>query len=564
VRGRRNNLHSQLALAGLTLALVGGCSLRHSTWTPPEAVTPVELTSLHEAGSGLSFAQSQYDRAVKLEEAGRAECVDHYFMAATLAWPAIECVRPGIEETPEWQLYHSAVAQMLIAAQEHRRWQPECGLLVNRTTGLTPVVASYQGFAWQPSDFTQLAPVGHYSDPSLKYKFRAGGLGVPLAVVRRSNTPEPFMQPTQSFAATVVLRPASGCDSTSNRFVLEFINPVSNDTISTSCGTAPLARDITAPFAYPPRGRDRDWLTDFILPGSSTRDDGLFLLEPYQPGKIPVVFVHGLLSDPLTWTDMVNQLRAHRDLTDRYQFWAFRYSTGTQFFRSAALLRRQLAEVQQAYDPCHEDPAFTRMVIVGHSMGGLLAKLQITYSGDALWNTLANRPPDMIVTTPDVRNRLVEQLYFDPNPNIARVVYIGTPHQGSEDATRCMGRVGAALVETPPEIEQQHAQLLRDNPGAFHNDFRHYPRSIDLLEPGNPFLQTTLRLPYRQGIAVHSICGVADRPCSPGPTDGVVPLSSARLYNVQSEKIVGSKHTDLTRDKNSIAEVARILRLHAR
>src|SRR5690606_2121011 len=113
-----------------------------------------------------------------------------------------------------------------------------------------------------------------------------------------------------------------------------------------------------------------------------------------------------------------------RHLTDRYQFWAFRYSTGTQFFRSAALLRRQLAEVQQAYDPCHEDPAFSQMVIVGHSMGGLLAKLQITYSGDQLWYTLANRPPDMIVTTPDVRNRLVEQLYFDPNPNIARVVYI--------------------------------------------------------------------------------------------------------------------------------------------
>ncbi len=547
-----------MAVAGLLLAT--GCSLNRYAWHAARVTPSVEAAD-HLPASGLVLAEQHFAQARALDDAGQAACVDHYYQAAALAWPALEGMSPSCRLAQPRDLYHSAVTQMLSAAQRHGRWSPTTGLMVQGAGGLTPVPAVYHDFAWEPGDFNELSPADSIETPGLIHRFQAPGVGVPLVVVRRAPHVKPFMQSVQSFAATVVLRPPT---TPSTCFVLEFYNPLTTDALPVSAGNMPLARDISAPAAFPPRGNERAWLVDFLLPASATRDDGLFMLEPYQPGKIPVVLVHGLLSDPLTWTNMVNELRANRELTERYQFWGFRYSTGTQFFASAALLRRQLCEIRTVYDVQSSDPALSEMVLVGHSMGGLLAKLQVTYSGDRLWTTLANRPPSEIVTPPQVRERLTEQLFFDPNPNIARVVFIGTPHKGSEDASRCIGRIGAALAETSTESQQQHAQLLRDNPGVFSLEFeRRIPRSIDLLEPESSFLLATLGLPFRAGVQTHSICGVVERPLHPEPSDGVVPLTSARPMGACSEKLVASKHTELTRDSEAIAEVARILCQHA-
>jgi pimeloyl-ACP methyl ester carboxylesterase len=546
--------------------------LDRNAWRPAPAVAPIGSAADLESAGDIALAEWHFAQAHAAEKNGQADCVDHYYQAAALAWPALRGTPPSAPSQRAWDLYHSAVAEMLSAAQRHGRWDPRSGLLVQGAGGLTPVPAIYNGFAWEPSDFQELAPVGSYEVPQMNRQIRSAGLGVPLVAVRRAPPGKPFLKDVQSFAATAVLRPPSreaaslslgDCQTPGS--VLEFINPLNTGELPGPAGDERLARDLSAPFAYPPREEDRAWLTDFLIPGSTTRADGLFMLEPYQRGKIPVVFVHGLLSDPLTWTSMVNELRADRELNERYQIWGFRYSTGAQFFQSAAILRRQLDEIRRAYDPQRCDPAMSQMVLVGHSMGGLLVKLQVVYSGDELWRTLANRPPSAIVTTPEVRGRLTDQFFFDPNPDIARVVFIGTPHQGSETAGRCIGRIGAALVESPPDVNRQHAQLLRDNPGVFNPEVeRRIPRSIDLLEPENPFLRATLRLPFRAGVRVHSICGVIDRVISAEPSDGVVPLTSARLAGACSEKLAPAKHMDLNKDPSVITEVARILHLHVR
>lgn len=579
IRYPLNSVAWRLALAVVGLSCVTGCSLEHYAWRPAPIVSPIgsaakasPLCGIGVAASDIALAESHYTQALALAERRQAACVDHFYQAAILAWPALGGMAHGASSCREGELYHSAVTGLLTSAQRHGRWNPQLGLMVKGVGGLTPVPAVYRGFAWEPRDFHELAPVGSYEVPLMSRQFRSPGVGVPLVVVRRDGPSKPFLKNVSSFAATAVLHPPAGgaatCptpDDRSPRFVLEFINPLNNGVLGGPLGDIPLARDLSAPFAYPPKEDDRAWLTDFLLPGSATKGDGLFMLEPYQPGKVPVVFVHGLLSDPRTWTNMVNELHADRELTERYQFWGFRYSTGAQFFESAALLRRQLGEVRQAYDPQHTDPAMSQMVVVGHSMGGLLAKLQVVYSGDDLWTTLANRPPSAIVATPEVRGRLTEQLFFSPNPDIARVVFIGTPHQGSEDASRCIGQLGAALVESDPQRDREHAQLVRDNPGVFNVEFeRRIPRSIDLLEPQNPFLLTTMRLRFRAGVEVHSVAGVIDRLISTEPSDGVVRLTSARLLGASSERIAPAKHTELTQDSTVISEVARILHEHAR
>ena len=102
------------------------------------------------------------------------------------------------------------------------------------------------------------------------------------------------------------------------------------------------------------------------------------MLHPYEPGKIPVLLVHGLRSSPAAWMKVINDLRGDPFLRDRYQFWLFMYPTGTPFPGSAAQApqgpRRTPAGV---IDPSHNDRALDRMVLVGHSMGGLISKMMI-------------------------------------------------------------------------------------------------------------------------------------------------------------------------------------------
>jgi pimeloyl-ACP methyl ester carboxylesterase len=276
------------------------------------------------------------------------------------------------------------------------------------------------------------------------------------------------------------------------------------------------------------------------------------------------VFVHGLASDPLTWAQLVNDLRAQPAIVARYQFWSFRYDTGDPFLSSAAMLRRQLAELRQTYDPMRVDPSLSRMVLIGHSMGGLLSKMQVTYSGDIIWNAAATQPINTIVTDPATRTDLTSAFFFAPSPDIQRVIYIATPHRGSNDATRCIGRISSALVLERPDLVARHQQLVRDNPCAFRPEVqRGVPTSVDLLEPQSCILQATNSLPYSPCIVLHSIIGDDRWSFTQGPSDGVVAVSSARIVGVQSELLVDAKHTEVQRDSQTVREVICILSHHA-
>jgi hypothetical protein len=106
--------------------------------------------------------------------------------------------------------------------------------------------------------------------------------------------------------------------------------------------------------------------------------------------------------------------------------------------------------------------------------------------------------------------------------------------------------------------------LTRDNPDAFGPELtRGVPTSVDLLNPSSCILQATNRLPYRQGVELHSIIGDDRWTCSEGRTDGVVAVTSARLGGVQSELIVDASHTEIQRRSETSTEVVRILLKHS-
>jgi pimeloyl-ACP methyl ester carboxylesterase len=291
---------------------------------------------------------------------------------------------------------------------------------------------------------------------------------------------------------------------------------------------------------------------------------GLSLLRPYDRGKIPVVFVHGLWLSPWSWHRMIQALEGDPSIKGRFQFWTFGYSTGDPIPYSAYLLRRDLDEVRRRLDPGRSDPAFDRMVFVGHSMGGLVSKMMAVATGDRLWHVVSDRPLDEMVGEKDDIALFRRGLLFEARPEVRRVVYIATPHRGSRLDRGSIHLVGARLVRVPDPLRAAHDRLvMRNEPTFFREHFRRgLPTSIDELEWGSPILTGLHELPTAPVVKVHSI--IAVRPDSPptARTDGLVAFESAHLEPVASEKVVSSAH--LCQDHpDVIAEVRRILAEHA-
>ena len=187
---------------------------------------------------------------------------------------------------------------------------------------------------------------------------------------------------------------------------------------------------------------------------------GLSLLRPYQRGKTPVVFVHGLWVGPWSWSRMIESLEADAALRDRYQLWTFGYSTGDPIPYSAALLRRDLVEVRRKFDPDGTDAAFERMVLVGHSMGGLLTKMMVQDSGTRLWRLISNRPADELAGEPEDRDLFRSALIFKPCPEVRRVLFIATPHRGSRVDRGGLKRLGSRLIRLADPLRASHERSV--------------------------------------------------------------------------------------------------------
>jgi pimeloyl-ACP methyl ester carboxylesterase len=290
---------------------------------------------------------------------------------------------------------------------------------------------------------------------------------------------------------------------------------------------------------------------------------GLSLLRPYRRGRIPVVFVHGLWSNPWSWARMIEALEADAALRDRYQFWTFGYSTGDPLPYSAALLRRNLDEVRRKFDPDRSDAALDRMVMVGHSMGGLLTKMMVQDSGSRLWRVVSDRPADALAGDRDDCDRLRHALIFTPRPEVRRVVFIATPHRGSRVDRGGLEHLGSRLVRLPDPLRATYGRLMARNGSEFFTEhFRKgLPTSVDELEWQSPILMGLYELGLPPTIKAHSIIADRREPPRAGGSDGLVPYASAHLDGVDTELLVSSGH--LCQDNSAvILEVRRVLSEH--
>ena len=325
-----------------------------------------------------------------------------------------------------------------------------------------------------------------------------------------------------------------------------------------------LAADFSAPLAYMlSHGRNRSIdIRALLRPDRIFKYTGLYQFERYDPEKIPVVFVHGLMSRPETWVPAVNELMADKAVRERYQFWFFLYPTGLPVWSSAAELRSELDRYRKTVDPARRNRNFDRMVLVGHSMGGLISSLQVRTGGKPLWKQFLETPPDQLSLSPGLKKRIIRVLQFQPRPEVSRVVFFATPHRGSELAVNPVSEFFSRLIRLPVSFLDKDRMTLQ---AALREEYRDMfvapANSLVFLQANSPLLKSILALPVRPGVPYHSVIGDRGRGDTPDSSDGVVPYWSSRMDNAKSEKIVPSGH-GAHEHPEGIAELGRILRSH--
>jgi pimeloyl-ACP methyl ester carboxylesterase len=124
---------------------------------------------------------------------------------------------------------------------------------------------------------------------------------------------------------------------------------------------------------------------------------GVYFLEPYDPHKVPVLFIHGAGGHPGNWAAMIARL----DRT-RFQPWLVYYPTAPRLEKTAMWVDRwvQYLYVQHRYQ---------RMAVIAHSMGGLVARAFINRAIDARDGRAAGLRLFITLSTPWDGHRLAQR-----------------------------------------------------------------------------------------------------------------------------------------------------------
>ena len=543
---------------------------------------PRRETPLVEAQTFLRHAREYTAAAHDLAKNHDCHATDGYYAACEAAWDAIWTC-PGSPDIllEAGELYNESLAGLLEAAQASGRLTPQ-GLWIGPKwkTICVPVIGKSLPIA--DCEIDSIEAFCPPADKRISRQHVRSGLGVPVVVRvkrgREGTVGGDFAPLRQSLPVTAVLRfDMPGSENALEKFagplardpaaaILDLANPIEIAAVHIGPVRPHLAADLTMPLLDMLAGMPRDNVLSFLQPyGDGDTEPRLEFLEPHQPGRIPVVFIHGLASDQGTWFDLLNELRTWPTFHRRFEPWLFHYPTGGAFMTSAAILRRDLRAAVRRLDPEGTDPALQNLVLVGHSMGGLHAKLQVVDSGTAVWDSIAKRPFEEIVIPPEHRRYVRNAFFFEPSPFVKRIVFMATPHDGSGLASRGVGRLASVTVAPPPAPTQIHDEVVLLNPGAFWPYFeKKLPTTIDILEPTAPILRAVRGLRIPCWVTTHSIIGKAHHSLLAGPDDCVVPVASARIEGVCSELVVPTSHTKVHHHPDSVAELKRILTMHLR
>ncbi len=419
-------------------------------------------------------------------------------------------------------------------------------------------------FPWKMEEFEKFLPADRYAVRGVSVRNRTAGVGLPLIAVRKNGKRSVV---GQAAAVTAILRvqgDLAALSAGTARAALELYSTQDTSTINTKDGTAvPLDSDLTTPMAYMLEGSELFdlGLMSFLGREPNKIPDGLYMTEPYRPGKIPVVFVHGTASNPVWWVEMFNTLRFDPLIREKYQFWYFVYTSNKIVASSAGELRDALRDKVATLDPQGKDPALQQMVVAGHSQGGLLTKFTVVDTGEILVRALTGKDLDALQMPEESKARLRHLLILKPLPFVKEVIFLSTPHRGSFQSKGWNRNLLRWLVTLPATMVRnslEYYDYMTDDVKKLLGGKKTVLTSADGMSPDNPLLKTLAEIPLAPGVRGHSIIAVKTDGDPKLGNDGVVEYSSAHLEGMASELIVNSGHSSQL-NPLAIDEVRRIL-----
>lgn len=419
----------------------------------------------------------------------------------------------------------------------------------------------------------ELIPAGSLSFAGVRNQYRRDGFGAELVAVTAKRvlnsreaesfieTPFPSVTGLMSFNVSSLQQILETHD-----VMLHGYDPYRQQQVRLAGREVPLAANFTAGYGLwlARSGFARQALKTLVGRGEALDAPRVYLMQPYDPDRRIIIMLHGLASSPEAWINVANEVFGDETLRQNYQIWQVYYPTNAPLIWNLHDIRQAINRTLQHFDPESTARASQDIVLVGHSMGGLLSRLLVSSSGDMLWEQLVDSYKLVAEQVEKARPRLDPYLRFEPLPQVSRAVFIATPHRGTPFAENRFARWASGLVSLPVTLLERFkemGQLLIDPSSAPPEGLTRPLNSIDNLSDKDGFIKAAAEMPVSPGVRYHSIIGndTPSRKLSLSD-DGVVPYSSAHLAGAASETVIPSWHS-VQETPQAIMEIRRILHL---
>ena len=184
--------------------------------------------------------------------------------------------------------------------------------------------------------------------------------------------------------------------------------------------------------------------------------------------------VPGLQSTPFAFADFMKAMRRDPEVSKHFQVWTFLSARARRFCSTRFELRQEL-ERRSDLDPHDHDFATRHIVVLGHSMGGLIGHTLVSSSGERVWKRCSLcRRSNCAATQQGFAGWTTTA--FRRNPRVVRAIFIATPHRGSQIAESWIGHIGASLIRLPSTCKPTSRRGVRESARHQRRQRRHSTR----------------------------------------------------------------------------------------
>ena len=419
-----------------------------------------------------------------------------------------------------------------------------------------------------------ILPASELSFEGLRNQYRRDGLGAEMVAVLPDSPKKETVWSEMRYPAlsAIIDFPGGRLEEVlhTQEADLHIYDPFSTERISIGGSHVPLAGNFTSGYGlwlaksdFATQSLGTLFGLEMLLGGGDMLEaPHVYLMQPYQPQKKTVIMIHGLASSPEAWINVANEIMGDETLSREYQIWQVYYPTSFPIALNNAAIRKAVTQTIHALDPEGRNPASQDILLIGHSMGGILSRLMVSSSGDELWNAMLEKRKLSKEVQEKVKEKMHDYIFFEPLPQVGRAVFIAAPHRGTPFADMSIARFIAGLVTLPVKvvngiIEPAVTLIAPELKGK-----KQPINGIANLSAKDDFIVRSAALPISPSVPFHSIIG-NDTPDVPlaESSDGIVPYSSSHLEGATSEKVIQSGHS-VQETPQAILEIRRIMHEH--